>query len=105
MPWRLLFFIICMVIFAVFAAANGKPVDEINLIFHTFKNVPLFAGLIVSFALGVIITLPFALFGRAKKARKGDSAKLTRAEKKAAKLAQKKPADGEGGAENTPPAP
>jgi uncharacterized integral membrane protein len=92
MPWRLLFFIICLVVFAIFSAVNATNTCNIWII-KTYQDVPVVIALVISFALGAIVTLPFAVAGRSKRAKKdadaSEAAKLTPAQKKAAKLAQK----------------
>jgi p-aminobenzoyl-glutamate transporter AbgT len=86
------FFIICLLIFSGFAAMNVNQTWNINLVVRTYENVNVVISLIIAFAFGVVITLPFAFFKRSQKAKKAQNAapKLTRAEKKAAKMAQKR---------------
>jgi uncharacterized integral membrane protein len=92
MPWRLLSFIICLVVFAIFSAVNATNTCNIWIV-KTYENVPIVIALVISFALGALVTLPFAVAGRSKRAKKdapeSGAAKLTAAEKKAAKAAQK----------------
>lgn len=84
---RLILTIICLVILACFAGFNLDNKCNVNLLIHTFTNVPVFVSIIISFAAGVIFTLPVAIFTRAEK-----KAKAKEKEEKAAKkrLFQKK---------------
>ncbi len=38
--------------------------------FHNFEKIPVFAALLTSFLLGVIVTIPFAFIKKNKKAKK-----------------------------------
>ena len=63
MPWRLIFFVIVVVLATIFVGFNLGNACDVSLIFHDFKNVPVFITIIVSFLLGIIVMLPFA-FGK-----------------------------------------
>jgi|WetSurMetagenome_2_1015567.scaffolds.fasta_scaffold439147_1 uncharacterized integral membrane protein len=58
--------IIIVVIIAFFTGFNLDNRCNINLLFHTFQNVPVFVTILVSFAAGIIVALPFS-FSRGKK--------------------------------------
>ena len=90
---RLIFTIICLVILACFAGFNLDNKCNVNLLVHTFENVPVFVSIIISFAAGVIFTLPFALFSKKRKSSKEAKApkenrlkQLKKAEEKPASL-------------------
>jgi uncharacterized integral membrane protein len=90
MPWKLILFVLCLVIFAVFSVANAGNTCDISFIFAKYENVQIVIALVVSFTLGVLVTLPFVVIGRSKAAKKSSAqkpadAKLSHAEKKAAK--------------------
>ena len=61
MPWKLVGFIICLVLGTCFAGYNLGNNCNISFGFHTFENVPIFYSLIVAFACGVVVTLPFTV--------------------------------------------
>lgn len=61
MPWKLVGFIICLVLGTCFAGYNLGNNCNISFGFHTFENVPIFFSLIVAFACGVVVTLPFTV--------------------------------------------
>ncbi len=69
MPWRLIGFIICIVLVTVFAGFNLDNSCNISFVFFQLENVPIFFSLMAAFVLGVLVVLPFT-FGkkRAKKA-------------------------------------
>ena len=75
---RLIGFLIILIIFAVFSAFNLSNRSDISLAFYTFKNVPIFLSLLVSFILGSLFVLPFTLF----KTKKGTIKKDTKKKKK-----------------------
>jgi uncharacterized integral membrane protein len=58
--------IIIVVIIAFFTGFNLDNRCNINLLFHTFQNVPVFVTILVSFAAGIIVAIPFS-FGRGRK--------------------------------------
>ena len=61
MPWKLVGFIICLVLGTCFAGFNLKNSCNISFGFHTFENIPIFLSLIIAFACGVLVTLPFTI--------------------------------------------
>ncbi len=84
MPWKLVGFIICLILGTCFAGFNLENSCNISFGFKTFQNVPIFFSLIVAFALGVIVTLPFTVIK--KKSAKDRKAQ---AEERAMKKLQK----------------
>lgn len=81
---KLIISIFCVVILAFFAGFNLENKCDVNVLFHTFSQVPVFLTIIISFVAGVIVTLPFAFINKA--ARKGKlekklAQKLKKAEK------------------------
>lgn len=55
-------FIIATAVIALFAGFNLSHTCDVSVIFHTFKSVPVFITIIISFVAGVLVTLPFAIF-------------------------------------------
>ena len=51
MPWRLIFFVIVVVLATIFVGFNLGNACDVSLVFHDFKNVPVFITIIVSFLL------------------------------------------------------
>ena len=62
--------IIGIVFIAFFAGFNLDNKCDVSLVFYTFKNIPVFFTILVSFAIGMLCSLPFALIHRNKKAKK-----------------------------------
>jgi hypothetical protein len=89
---KLILFVVCLVVFAAFSVMNANNKCDINFIFKKFEEVNIVIALVFSFTLGVLFTLPIALAGRARAAKRAEekttNAKMTRAEKKAAKQAE-----------------
>ena len=77
---RLITAIVCLVLLAFFAGFNLDNKCDVNLLFRTFEDVPVFVSIIIAFVAGVIFTLPF-VFIRRRKAEKKEEAKV-KAEKK-----------------------
>lgn len=61
MPWKLVGFIVCLVLGTCFAGFNLENSCNISFGFHTFENIPIFFSLIIAFACGVVVTLPFTI--------------------------------------------
>lgn len=61
MPWKLVGFIVCLVLGTCFAGFNLGNSCNISFGFHTFENIPIFLSLIIAFACGVLVTLPFTI--------------------------------------------
>lgn len=74
MPWRLISFILVLVLIMFFIGFNLENRSDISLVFHTFEDIPIFFSMFASFLIGVVLMLPFAL-GKKKMTRikSGDS--------------------------------
>ena len=70
MPIRLIGSIILLVLVTIFAGVNLDNKCDITFIFYTFHQVPVFMTVIVSFAIGAILMLPFTLGRKKKKCQK-----------------------------------
>lgn len=81
---NLISIIVGIVFIAFFAGFNLDNKCDVSLVFYTFKNIPVFFTILVSFAVGMLCSLPFALVHRTKKAKaqKEPKAKKNSAEKK-----------------------
>ncbi|WP_407426786.1 hypothetical protein [Treponema sp.] len=66
MPVKLIGTIILLILVTIFAGVNLDNKCDITFIFYTFKDVPVFMTVIISFVIGVILMIPFT-FGRTKK--------------------------------------
>jgi len=64
MPWKLILFVICMVLVLVFAGLNMGNVSDISFGFKVFTDVPVFLSLLFAFILGIIFSLPFIIVAR-----------------------------------------
>ncbi len=70
MIFRLITTIIAMVALAFFVGFNLENKCDVNIIFYTFRQAPVFFTIIISFVTGVIFTLPFAFIHRSAKKNK-----------------------------------
>lgn len=59
MSGRAIYFIIVLLLFALFASFNLNNNVTINLGFKTFENVPVFLFALFSFLVGFLLTIPF----------------------------------------------
>ena len=65
MPVKLIGTIILLILVTIFAGVNLDNKCDITFIFYTFKDIPVFMTVIISFAIGAVLMLPFTL-GRKK---------------------------------------
>ncbi|MDR1747924.1 MAG: hypothetical protein LBR47_02570 [Spirochaetaceae bacterium] len=65
MPWRLILFAVFLVLVIVFIGFNLGNTSDISLGFYTFLNVPVFMTVLLPFAVGMLIMVPFS-FGKKK---------------------------------------
>lgn len=70
MPIKLIGTIILLILATIFAYANLENKCDINFIFYTFKAVPVFMTVVISFAIGAALIFPFTFGRRKKKAQK-----------------------------------
>jgi uncharacterized integral membrane protein len=65
MPWRLIIFILIFALFLVFITFNLENKCDIYFWFHGkgLIDVPVFLTIFVSFSLGLLCALPFAIRG------------------------------------------
>lgn len=67
---RLIISIVMLIVITCFIGFNLDNKCSLNLLFHTFENVPVFFTAIFSFVIGSVFTLPFAFIARRKRANK-----------------------------------
>lgn len=93
MPFKLILFILCMIIAAVFTGFNLENSCDINFGFKRFEQVPVFLTILFSFLAGVLITLPFTFGKRKAPAAAKTEKKLFAKKEKIAKNALRKNPD------------
>ena len=70
MPIKLIGTIILLILVTIFAGVNLDNKCDITFIFYTFRDVPVFMTVIISFAVGLVLMLPFTLGRKKKKPQK-----------------------------------
>ena len=70
MPIKLIGTIILLILVTIFAGVNLDNKCDITFVFYTFKDVPVFMTVIISFAIGLIVMLPFTFGRKRRKAAK-----------------------------------
>lgn len=58
---KLLFFVACLILICIFMFFNMKNLCTIWLFGKIFENIPVFMPIIIAFAVGVLIMVPFTL--------------------------------------------
>ncbi len=58
--------IVVAVVIAFFTGFNLDNRCNVNLLFYTFQNVPVFVTILISFVAGIVVALPFS-FSRGKR--------------------------------------
>lgn len=82
---KLISLIAVLVLFAFFMGFNLDNKCDIWLFYKTFENVPAFMNSLISFAFGVLCTLPFALVRKYRKTREIEERENEKAKRKAVK--------------------
>lgn len=77
MPWKLIFFIICIVLVTIFVGFNLDNRCNVSFVFFTLEQVPIFLSLTVAFVLGVMAALPFAFVKKKKNKTTNESSKTS----------------------------
>lgn len=98
---RFVLLIIFLTIITVFCGFNLGEANrcDVNLVFHTFHNVPAFMTALTAFLLGAIVTFPFSLTHKGKKADK----KQAVTEKSSTKTAKPEQAEKKDAEQNNKP--
>ncbi|GHT70293.1 hypothetical protein FACS1894110_21580 [Spirochaetia bacterium] len=75
MPWRLIGFILIFAVFVAFIGFNLDNKSDISFGFTRVEQAPVYLTVFFSFALGMILAVPFVISIRSKKKlQKGESA-------------------------------
>ncbi len=69
MPWKVIYFLLIVLCFALFAGFNMKNTSDINLIFWNLQQIPIYISNLFSFLIGIVIIMPFFI-GNKKKLKK-----------------------------------
>ena len=87
---RLLGTILSLVVLAFFVGFNLDNKCNVNVLVHTFQNVPVFITIIISFVVGVLFTMPFAFSYNSQKKKEAKNNQVQVVDKKTKKLFSKK---------------
>lgn len=75
MPLKLIGVIVLLIFVTIFSGVNIDHKCDISFVFYTFKSVPVFMTVIISFVAGAILVLPFTFGNRKKKKNEKSAAK------------------------------
>ena len=87
---RLLGTILSLVVLAFFVGFNLDNKCNVNVLVHTFQNVPVFITIIISFVVGVLFTRPLAFSYKSQKKKEAKNNQVQVVDKKTKKLFSKK---------------
>lgn len=87
MPIKLIGTIILLILVTIFAGVNLDNKCDITFVFYTFKDIPVFMTVIISFAIGAVLMLPFTLCNKKSKKCAKNEEKADAAGKEAPKKA------------------
>lgn len=62
MPWKLIFFILVLILATLFIGFNLDNACNVSFGVYTFENVPVFMSILLAFAAGILVMIPFLLF-------------------------------------------
>ena len=69
MPWKLILFILVLILATFFIGLNLDNVCNVSFGVYTFESVPVFMSILLSFAAGILVMVPFLLFRSRKKTK------------------------------------
>ena len=70
MPWRMLLFLVVLVLVVVLFAANMEHRSSFSYVFGVLPEVPVFMALLVAFIAGALTMLPFTIGPHRRRRRK-----------------------------------
>lgn len=62
MPWKLILFILVLILATFFIGLNLDNACNVSFGVYTFEDVPIFMSMLLSFAAGILVMIPFLLF-------------------------------------------
>ena len=68
MIFRIIWILIFLSLGLLFAGANARNMSDISILVYTWKNVPVYAGILSAFAAGVLWSIPLFFWKKKKKA-------------------------------------
>lgn len=84
MPWKLFFFVLCIVLLTCFVGFNLENRCTVSFGFTQFQDIPIFISLAIAFAAGIVLTIPFMITH--KKTDSSKTAKKRNKEQKKSEL-------------------
>ncbi|MFP4330473.1 MAG: LapA family protein [Alkalispirochaetaceae bacterium] len=69
MPWKFVSVLVILAVVLLFVAFNINNTSNISFGVYTAEEVPIFLSLFISFFLGFLVTLPFALSSSRRKTK------------------------------------
>lgn len=70
MPMKFIFFLLFVILLAFFIGFNLDNKSDVSIVFYTFRDVPIFVGLLFAYAAGTASILPFFFLNKKKKGNK-----------------------------------
>lgn len=91
MPVKLIGTVVLLIVVTIFCGFNIGEANrcDINLLFHTFKSVPVFFTVLISFFFGMMVMFPFTIGNARRKAALKEIEDKARKEKEDAKVQAK----------------
>ncbi len=77
MPWKLILFILVLVLATLFIGFNLDNACNVSFGVYTFEQVPVFMSILLSFAAGILVMVPFLLFRSGGSSSKGKAHKTS----------------------------
>ncbi|MBQ5472163.1 MAG: hypothetical protein IIT58_09220 [Treponema sp.] len=69
---KLICFIAGIIVLAFFAGFNLDNKCDVNVLFHTFKDVPVMFTIVFSFVIGILVSIPICYLSKAQRKDKED---------------------------------
>lgn len=90
MPWKLIGFVALLVFATFFIGFNLDHRCDVSIGFTTFKDVPIFLSLLISFVAGVLVMTPFAFIKSISPSKKKKTPQETKTQEPVINKAEKK---------------
>lgn len=90
MPWKLIGFVVLLIFATIFIGFNLDHRCDVSIGFTTFKDVPIFLSLLISFVAGVLVMTPFALIKSISPGKKKKTPAETKTQEPAINKEEKK---------------
>jgi len=74
MIFRIIWVLVFLCLGILFAGVNARNLSDISVLVYTWKDVPVYTGILIAFLVGILWSVPFFFFKTSKRRKKKDQA-------------------------------